>query len=352
MKIAYVFSQPRKSWEKAVDQKKMPDHVLYGMNFLNSQDHKIIYSDTAFAKRNLLKWPVSPLQQLFRNQFGVGFQLDQAILLASKLNQADVIVTTNDSCGLPVAFLKKIKVIKSPQIYFHIDFKTPNGLSKKIFQQLLESTDAIVCFSKQRAKKISTVFKLPSQKIHFIAPGVDTKFFKPKKTEIKYDVLSIGRDINRDYQTLFQAIKPLNITALVICDPKNIKGLKIPANVTIRHYLNYLKVKQAYYQSRVVVVCTKKHSTSGQISLLESLACGKPVVASNTKSLKSSFNLSNQTIFYHPENYLNLRSKLSRLLKDNLNQTKLSKLSTNKAQKFTSQIFAHQLNKLLSKIVV
>ena len=286
MNIFYLYSQPRRSWERQVKHGRMPDHVLYGLNHLRRLGHQVTYSDAGFSRFNLLKWPISPLQQWFRRHVGIGFQLDQALLLLPQLRQADVIITTNDSCGLPVCWLKWVGLLKTPLVYFHIGFKSSPYLSR-----LLRQSEALINFSTT-------------------PPGVDTKFFRPKKLKPKFDILAVGRDPGRDYRTLFQAIKDLPIKAKVICDPKNVSGLVIPANVTIDYSVSYLKVRQAYWQSKIVIIPTKKNSVSGQISLMEALACGKSIIAARTAALKIA-----PAIYYQPGHPLDLRRKIKSFLK-------------------------------------
>jgi glycosyltransferase involved in cell wall biosynthesis len=311
MNIFYLYSQPRKIWERQVKLGRMPDHVLYGLNHLRRLGHQVTYSDAGFSRFNLLKWPISPLQRWFLHRFGVGFQLDQALLLLPRLRQADVIITTNDSCGLPVAFLKWLGLLKTPQVYFHIGFKSNPYLSR-----LLRQPEALIDFT-------------------ITPPGVDTKFFRPKKLKPKFDILAVGRDPGRDYRTLFQAVKDLPIKIKVICDPKNITGLSIPANVTVKHFASYLQVRQAYWQSKIVVIPTQKHTVSGQISLLEALACGKPVIAANTPALNIV-----STIYYQPERPQSLKRQIIKLLNH-------PKVQFNLPKHFSSYHFSRQLNQLI-----
>ena len=311
MNIFYLYSQPRQKWERQVKQGRMPDHVLYGLNHLRRLGHQVTYSDAGFSRFNLLKWPISPLQQWFRRHVGIGFQLDQALLLLPRLRRVDVIITTNDSCGLPVAFLKWLRLLKTPQIYCHIGFKK----QAKLLKFLLKQSQTIIDFTQT-------------------PPGVDTKFFRPKKLKPQFDILAVGRDPGRDYATLFQAVKDLPVKVKVICDPKNITGLTIPPNVTIEYSVSYLKVRQAYWQSKIVVIPTKKNTVSGQISLLEALACGKPVIAADTPALNIT-----PINHYQPAQPKSLKYQILKLLHSPQPRPNLPK-------SFSSRHFASSLEKI------
>ena len=47
----------------------------------------------------------------------MGFKLDQALALLPKFNKYDVIIETGDSAGLPILFLKYLKLIKKPVVF-------------------------------------------------------------------------------------------------------------------------------------------------------------------------------------------------------------------------------------------
>ena len=166
--IFYLYSQPRKTWYSAVKKGTMPDHVLYGLSWLKQFGYKTSFSDLGFSPWNLLKWPISPLQKKFIAHLGAGFQLDQALILLPQLLAADLIITTNDSCGLPVAFLKQLGLIKTPQIYIHMHL-APN----RFITSLLKQPQAIISVSSQVG--------IPGQKLYSFPPGVDIRFFKPQK---------------------------------------------------------------------------------------------------------------------------------------------------------------------------
>lgn len=322
--IFFVYSQPR--------YQTNPDHFLFGANYL-----KASFSNQGFNKFNLLKWPISPLQTYFLKHQNVGFQLDQALCLLPRLKAADVIVTTNDSCGLPIAALKKLGLLHTPQIYFHIGFHSHKKRQlKRLTESLLKIPEKIICFSPNTLKQF---------KPHFMAPPVDTQYFKPQITKFKYDLLAVGRDLGRDYQTFFKAINNLKLKALLICDPKNILNLDLPNNLEVKFSLPYNQVRKYYHQAKIIVIPTKKNTVSGQVNLLESLACNKPVIAARTPALAQLFS-SPPCLYYQPQNHQDLQKQIIKLLKN----PKIIKPSRQHILPFSSQNFARQLNQIIKSI--
>jgi len=352
-RLFYVYSQPRKSWYFTIKKGNLPDHILYGLNWLKQPSYRTYFSDLGFSKWNLLKWPISPLQKKFINQVGTGFQLDQALVLLPQLRAADLIITTNDSCGLPVAFLKQVKLLQTPQIYIHMKLTSApdqHPILHKFISSLLKQPRTIISVSLQGGQKLISNFGISNQRLRCFPPGIDTHFFQPRRLPSKHDLVAIGRDPGRDYKTLFQAIQNLPIKALVICDLKNITNLPIPPNVTLQHQVSYLKVRQAYHQARIVILPTKTRAISGQTNFLEALACAKPLITADTPTLHQSFKQENQAhcLYYRPENSIDLRRKISYLLNHPQLQKSLARAARKTALQYSSRKFAEKLTTLIN----
>lgn len=345
MRIAFVYSQPRKKWATLVSRGQMPDHVLYGASWLKKAGHTVEYWDSGFSQFNLLKWPYSPLQRLFLKKIGSGFQIDQATVLLPRLNRTDTVIATNDSSGLPLAYLKSLKLLKRPLVYFHIGFNAnlkKARLWKKVTRFLLNQSTVIVCFSKAQVSELKRL-RIKQSKLKFIPPAVDIRYFKPVALKPQYDIAAIGRDSGRDYATLVEAIKNTGLKAHVVCDPKNLVGVTLPANVTVEYSVPYKRAREIYHQANIIVVPAKKNVVSGQVSFLEALACGKPVIAADIPALKETFGDKSFCLYYRPENAGDLRRKINQLIKDRKLQQKLSKNARNVAATFSTQRFSRKL---------
>lgn len=342
MKVFFVFSQPRRKWYQKVKKGIFPKHGLYSFFFLRQQAGiKVSFSDKGFSQKNLLRWIFSPIEQLFIKKTWVGFQLAQTIVLLPEFWKANIIIATNDSCGLPVAFFKFIGILKKPFFYTHIGFpdwflKDKKSWFFKFLAKLLLKPEKIICYSKREKERLRKYFRIPEKRIFFIPFGVDTEFFKLKKLMPQNFIISIGRDEGRDYKTLFAAARKLSWQEfVVVCDPKNVKNLKIPQNAKVFFRLSYLKIRNYLAQANFVVLPLKKEKPSGQINILESLSSGKAVVVSRIPWIKDDFKLKDKIdcLFYQPENVSDLVKKIKILAKDKVLKRKLEKNAREKTRK-------------------
>ncbi|MFC1711790.1 hypothetical protein ACFLZ1_04370, partial [Patescibacteria group bacterium] len=146
---------PKKGSEMAdlVYTKKHPNHFLYGLGYIVSDNCKNYFSDIAFTKLNLLHWLFFPLEKWLIRETKTGFKIDQALLLYPRILNCDVIIAVGDSAALPIAFLKWLGVIKKPVIYITIGI---SGKMKKLatntkivsfYSQILSRIEKIICFS-------------------------------------------------------------------------------------------------------------------------------------------------------------------------------------------------------------
>jgi len=114
--------------------------------------------------------------------------------------------------------------------------------------------------------------------------GVDTFFWKPAQVELGDYVLSVGSDPLRDFDTLAAASPfPLRI---------------VSSQVRIRTHLSTSRItvedpdcaglRSLYCEARVIAIVTKDAmQPSGQITALQSMACGRPVILTRTRSIWS-----------------------------------------------------------------
>lgn len=323
MKIFYVYRTERKKLLE--DSQKGINHTtfLYGLPELKSLKFTVDFSDLAFQKSNLLRYILFPIEKLhsFLINYPIGFKLHQAILLWPLYRTYDVIVTTQDSAGLPFLLLKKLGLINSKIIY--ISNSLANALSTPRFsfmnhfiKLLLKSADSIICYSKKEQEILN---KFVNRPVIFIPFGVDIKFFEPqkKKSVLDIDVLSAGRDSFRDYQSLFKAVRNKNWKVTLACGPENIRNLKVPSNITLLFNIEPLQMRELYQRTKLVVIPMKNtHKTQGQVVFMEAVAMGKPIIASHVSGLTHGYSLKEypQITLVNPESASDLRQAIHQQL--------------------------------------
>lgn len=360
-KVLFLYKTPRK--QVYIDKKKGigPDTILYGANHLEDFGFDLKIYDWAFSKFNPLLWLFYPVQLVAGKMTGIGFKLDQAVLLLPFMNKETIVISTMDTAGLPVLFLKKLGFIKSPVIYLSIQLaqsigKQPNKFPFNWYKSLLKYADAIVCYSDYEKNILNSINK----KTYFIPPGTDIGYYSKKaKLSIKKSavpvILSFGWDTNRDYKTFINAVGKKKVKGIIVTAPENILGIKMPNNVKVYYNLPPSNLRELIFKSDIIVIPTKKVKwPAGQLSTLDALACGKPVIVPELPSLINTFNLKSNVncLTYIPENSESLTKKLDILIADRTLSKRISKAGQKIANKYSTEIFASKLSDIISKFKV
>ena len=324
-RILYLYLTPRTSMLKNYELGRESSTFLYGLIELRQLGFQVDFFDTAYHHFTWLNYVFRPLENLLKFAYNyprLGFRLQQALILLPKFKKYDIIFCTQDSAGLPIALFKKIGLIKNRVIY--VTSNVTNAFEKPrcpctvyFLKQILCAVDVIICSSKKEQEILQ---KKLQREIIFIADGIDTKFYKPIKTaSYPIDILAVGKDYYRDYATLFGAVEKTHWKTVVVCEPENIAGLKIPANVSIRYKVSTLELRKLYAQAKILVLPMQPtDKPQGHTVLLSGMAMGKNIIASDVVGITTSYNLSHYSLIHlipaHQSEDLRriLRSELSK----------------------------------------
>lgn len=355
MRIFFVYRSARKSLYNSYHEHQSPSTFLYGLVELQKLGMKAMFSDNAYHPLNFLNYLLKPLENYHQKllRYSIGFKLHQALILLPQLLKSEVIITTQDSAGLPILLLKRLHLISVPMIYISNGLvnaltNLANRKMKNFVIQNLLAADIIVCYSKHEQKKLE---EFTHKKVAFIPFGIDTDFYKPEKSALSIDILSVGRDSFRDYKTLFKSVTNTKFKVVVVCDPDNIKTLTIPANVTIMHRVTPLELKALYNKSKLVVIPLKNNDKpQGQVVFLESIAMNKRIIISAIPGITQGFDFQKFSNYYFvkPNNPQELRTKINTYLHKQqrfpYNQSVRSYISM--------QRFAKEIMSIIEKLVV
>lgn len=352
MNIFFVFRASReKLWRDYVTN-KAPSTFFYGLPELKELGHQAHFSDLAWSRSNLLRLLFQPLERCFQFMlnYPIGFQLHQALVLWPKIRHVDVIITAQDSAGLPFLFFKSIGFLKPKVVYISGSIVSAivtahNQFLIAYLKHLLKKADALICYSDRERQELE---KFAERKVISLPLGVDTNFFSPatRRSQPTIDVLAAGRDSYRDYATLFAAVTDTIWRVIVACSPDNISGITPPPNVEVLFDVTPVEMKHLYEQAKLVVVPMKPTvRTQGQIVFMEAMAMGKRIIASRVAGLTTAPNLRNYPFatFIEPEDSRVLKTAISRVLKRNLmwilpNVRTRESISATNSARYLSQI--------------
>jgi glycosyltransferase involved in cell wall biosynthesis len=127
-------------------------------------------------------------------------------------------------------------------------------------------------------------------RVHVVPFGVDAGFWAPGDVKPAREVLAIGNDGHRDWETLVAASP--HISAPIRVFTRHAPPATLPPNVTwepadwYSQVLSDEEVRDLYRRAAVVVVPTKDvPQPSGQSVTLQAMASARPVVLSRTRGL-------------------------------------------------------------------
>lgn len=193
----------------------------------------------------------------------------------------------------------------------------------------------------------------PAEKITAIWNGIDHQKFKPtenKKNANPYFLTVISYQKKKNFERLLEAYKCLDeITRprlVAIVKPYEskeiIKGLEIiNTNISEEEIIEY-------YQQALGVVFVSLHEGFG-LPVAEAMACGVPVITSNTTSCKEI--AGDAALLVNPESVEEITNAMKQIATDKLLREELSKKGIERAKQFDWQTTSDKFYEILLKSI-
>jgi glycosyltransferase involved in cell wall biosynthesis len=254
---------------------------------------------------------------IYKIEKKIKFYIYQALLAFAKAKEYDVVISHGAQSGLVYALLSLFRRKKSRPLHIIIDIGGLNGgRSNKIettgIKFALKSSPAIIYHASIQKELYKTVYKGVIKQFDFIRFGVNTEEFHPLNLKTEDYILSFGY-CKRDYPTLLKAWEQITTdTRLYIIGDETAQGIK---NVVAIPKIDIIKLKQYIAKSLFVVIPLPVFNYSyGQMSFLQSMAMGKPVIVTKTPSSIDYIEDGKGVFFVRPYDISDLKSKIEYLL--------------------------------------
>lgn len=345
MKVLYLYAGSRKAFYEKWKQGLVPDTQLLGLNYM-----KGLGIDAKFVE-----WR---LPELLRQ---ISFNLVHLPYIFA-IRKYDIVFIC---VGLPLVFLAKyILRWKKPKFVIYNTFlanalkRNPSGISGFITRKAIEGLDMIVCTARAQIPPLIAA-GIAREKITFVPIGIDARSFAGLANgNFSRDyILSVGRDLGRDYKTLFEAVRRLDIKVVVTTKREAVAGLDVPPNVEVRFNVPYEEMPALYAGASFVVTPLKAadnpsgSETSGQYGFLEPSAAGKAVIVSDKPSVRDYLEHEKTGILVPPENPAALRTAIERLNADEPLRLRLGEAAQQKVlADFTSEKWARSLAEIFKNL--
>lgn len=254
------------------------------------------------------------------------------IQIVKQAKKYDVVITANIKAAQLFGLYKRILRLKSPkhiilELMLDEEKNTFIWKAKRIFQtQAFRGVDLIFVSSSQEVQSYSRRFGLSIDRFRFLPFHTDMVTPKIADSEEDY-VLSAGRT-GRDYLTLIEAVKDLNLRLIIVSDRDSLKDVSIPQNVEVLYDAPYSKYIELLSHCKFVVVPLKKLvKSTGQVVILEAMGLGKPVITTRTTGTVDYIKHGSNGILVPPEDPETLKMEIVKLS----NNKELSRSIANKA---------------------
>lgn len=259
--------------------------------------------------------------------------LTRGAALADRLNACDCIVATAGNIAFALALLSMLGRIRRPVIGIQCGvLNYPHNFIRKAISRRLLARMHSMLFADGELAEMRAVFALPPERIVANEFGVDLDFWKPGDGTTGDYVLSVGNDGQRDYETLLRAAPEIGCPVRIIT--RRPLPSPLPANVTAfqgswhGRELDDAALRDVYRAARCVVVPLRMtRQPSGQSVTLQAMACGTPVVLTETAGLWSREALENgeNILLAQPGDAADLATQVGRVLHDETLRSKLSR---------------------------
>jgi glycosyltransferase involved in cell wall biosynthesis len=210
-----------------------------------------------------------------------------------------LIFTDGEQVGIPLAILLKFfSGAERPRHYMIAHILSVK--KKELFFDLFKIQSAInrmFVYSTFQEAYIENRWQLPDDQVAFTPFMVDDHFFSPDQARNGHAltamagerplICSVGLEF-RDYPTLLEAVKDLDIQVIVAAASPwskrsdTTQGQSIPENVLVRRYSQY-ELRDVYAASQFLVMpLYPVDFQAGVTAILEAMAMGKAVICTRT----------------------------------------------------------------------
>lgn len=300
-----------------------PAEFLWGMKDLDRSIYDVRFINAPrFGKRTGIRRFTWIFEVVFAKYVRIGLPIDIYLKYKKDIVWADEIVCTYDQVSIGILFWRLFGFLRKKKIHAIVMslserivyFKNIYPL-KWFVSLLLRQADTILTLSDVASQAIEKEYGVERTKIYTWYFGIDIDFWKSKKENMIYDIMSIGNDMNRDFETLISAIS--SDDKVVLVTKKNIRQVHNDA-VTVLSGIENTEVRELYNKSRIIVIpsIALKTESAGLSCFLQALSCERPVIISDSPPFREIFKDGMHCLFYIPGSVDDLRKKIELLKND------------------------------------
>lgn len=308
------------AWQQGFVTGKNPDASPYGYHHL-SASHCLSWSEDH---------PETTLMRLWRLAIKklLGFDLVHAWRNSTSWATADVILTHTEYEGLAVSALECFRrarhrgqhespMLVAQSVWLVDRWIRYSLLRRTVYRALLRRADHNVTLSPINASALGKI--LGKEAVRFVPFGISLDSFPIQRPRFApgavVQLLALGNDVHRDWDTLVKAFKNDDRFHLkIISRTVNSSALHAASNIVVEEAHSVQKIRDLYDKADIVVVpLSMNQHASGITVVLEAVARGKLVVCTRVGGIDDYF-AGDELTFFDRGDSQSLRRAVSELV--------------------------------------
>ena len=283
--------------------------------------------------------------------FLVGFEL------FIKRNRFNTIIAWQQFYGLIFAMLCRFFHVKKSftLVVMTVIYKEKEGFLSNIYRSLFEYAiksdyiDAITCVAKVECDNYSRLFKIPKEKFHYIRWGLkDNAVGYNCTSDSKKYIFSAGKS-NRDWDFVLNTLGGSKYDTVIV------GGVKTEYQNSFSNMSIFAKIPDDEYyfllaKSYCVFLSIKDVTISaGQITLLQAMQFGKPVILTRSQGLTNDYVVNNENGIIVEKEKQEVLNVLNRLYTD---ESFYKKLSINARKSYENSFSSYRMGREFGELLV
>lgn len=316
-RIAVLWPRPRKArWQLGRTQPNEFPDLSDALLFLEEEGFRVDIEES-------LGRPWNPLAR--KHEFLSGLDPFRAARTVTRAGWYDALVCVGDATSFFPFWFRRLRRRRLPVVLIDPALSYDYPRRKRLQDIVLPKASRVIVYGKCQLDYLREQY---GDRVHptFIHHRADTEFYRPEDSTGQPPgqprlVFSIGNDYSRDYATLATAL-PLVARPDVPPFRTQLQTTRdlppLPDGVEVsRDNVSYPDLRKRYNQADVVVITLRDMIHAGGInSLLEAMACGRPVVVSRSRGIADYVQHGETALVVEPGNPAALAQAVARLLAD------------------------------------
>lgn len=199
--------------------------------------------------------------------------------------------------------------------WFNVGMCYP-GVKTWLTQNALKDIDRFVVHTRCERKIYSEWLGLPIERFEFVPLQRSTIPITHEEDTEEPFIFSTG-SAYRDFPTLFEAVKKLNLKTIVVSGPRALEGLTLPPQVEAPFGVRKSKIIRLVQRARVnVVPMIADGPTAGTVTIVEAMRMGRAVIATRRSGVEDYIEDGKTGLLVRPGSVNDLADAIDRLWHD------------------------------------